>query len=292
MTFKSKYDVPVRKPLPGSAKDLRRQPSPPMKLARISSRVRREAREAVQRSHIALVGSPRRAGTGLCGSGTLVRIAGCAYVLTADHVIEQIQKFDSILIGPTQAPPTPRMDAAEVVRHAIRPFQRREAAWGPDLALIPIPEPIARALEGDSRISRVVSAVRRPPLRSLSTGYVILMGSPDETNTLAGDVATIAATALLGLIPKRRSCGGFDYFDIETLYGRGMRTPRSFGGVSGGGLWHVPVVRHRGRHYSAGPPQLIGVAFYQGPVSGNTRIVRAHGITSIYARLLAAVPPR
>ena len=76
---------------------------------------------------------------------------------------------------------------------------------------------------------------------------------------------------------------GYDYFDVPITYTKEFSIPRDFGGMSGGGLWQVPLIKKR----STGKLQheellFSGVVFYQQPIRDNESMVRCHGRRSVY----------
>ena len=56
--------------------------------------------------------------------------------------------------------------------------------------------------------------------------------------------------------------------------------PESFGGMSGGGLWHV--VPSESAPTGEFKLELEGVAFYQSAPTDGRRVIRCHGRQSIY----------
>ena len=72
----------------------------------------------------------------------------------------------------------------------------------------------------------------------------------------------------------------YDYFetDIDTR----DSVPHDFGGMSGGGLWQVPVTVTGPNSFTPIDFFLSGVIFYQGIGENNKRYLRCHGRQSIY----------
>ena len=58
--------------------------------------------------------------------------------------------------------------------------------------------------------------------------------------------------------------------------------PKSWGGMSGGGLWQVQLKRDMGTVRAISPYVLSGVLFYQWPTTPEVCGVRAHGRKSVY----------
>jgi hypothetical protein len=82
---------------------------------------------------------------------------------------------------------------------------------------------------------------------------------------------------------------GFDYVEMEIEPGMDHQLPHSFGGMSGGGLWQVPVVRDAEGNLSAVNHFLAGVLFYQGRAENGLRFLRCHGPQSVYKRVVDAL---
>jgi hypothetical protein len=58
--------------------------------------------------------------------------------------------------------------------------------------------------------------------------------------------------------------------------------PQSFGGVSGGGLWQIPLIKSLEGNIEPKEYILSGVVFYETGREGLYQSVRCHGRTSIY----------
>jgi hypothetical protein len=73
--------------------------------------------------------------------------------------------------------------------------------------------------------------------------------------------------------------GEFDYHDFDIDLS--LPGPRSFGGVSGGGLWRVWLYRTTPDGEIDWKISLHGVAFYELPIVNERRIIRCHGGRSV-----------
>lgn len=76
--------------------------------------------------------------------------------------------------------------------------------------------------------------------------------------------------------------GDHDYFTFPVGCSERSVAPRSFGGMSGGGLWQVPVVRDAQGQIEHDIPLLSGVVFYQVPTTDAYCGVKSHGRKSVY----------
>jgi hypothetical protein len=86
---------------------------------------------------------------------------------------------------------------------------------------------------------------------------------------------------------------GWDYLELGLGHEDTADIGPSFGGVSGGGVWRVPIYRNRndspGKEFFR-DMTLCGVAFYEEDRGrGDRYFIRAHGPRSIYERLVARV---
>jgi hypothetical protein len=93
-----------------------------------------------------------------------------------------------------------------------------------------------------------------------------------------------------GTEPRVFERDGFDYIDLRSRRSLEPKTPSSFGGVSGSGLWRFSIARLSESEIKPYAFQLAGVAFYQlADTDDGVATVRFHGPRSIYERLLPPV---
>jgi hypothetical protein len=78
------------------------------------------------------------------------------------------------------------------------------------------------------------------------------------------------------------SKGNHDYFAFPVSHGGRSVAPNSFEGMSGGGLWQVPLMRNDQGEIVHKPPLLSGVVFYQVPTTNTDYGVKCHGRQSVY----------
>src|SRR5688572_22117333 len=80
---------------------------------------------------------------------------------------------------------------------------------------------------------------------------------------------------------------GFDFVKLRVPCGE-RNFPRNCKGMSGGGMWLVPLsidangdpksIRHEA-------PILAGISFYQSEIENGERVIAGHGYDSIYSRV-------
>lgn len=110
----------------------------------------------------------------------------------------------------------------------------------------------------------------------------ILLGAPGEAavlptpSTLDMVIQAIISTSA----PKRFTKGRYDYLDLKELFGA-YGFPKSYGGFSGGPLWHVYVYLDPTTGERKELRQLAGMAFYEFSQRRKYRVIRCHGSKSI-----------
>ena len=119
-------------------------------------------------------------------------------------------------------------------------------------------------------------------------GIWFICGVPDEKTVNEPPIKDFAIIKRFqgfcgaGGVEKEYRVGNYDYLELEVHYNKDSQVPKSFGGVSGGGLWHVPL--QKSKEGKITPQEMIfsGVAFYQSSMIGNIRTIKCHGRRSIY----------
>jgi hypothetical protein len=80
--------------------------------------------------------------------------------------------------------------------------------------------------------------------------------------------------------------GDFDYLEITVDYRDPQSSlPKSLGGVSGGGVWQIPLRRLQSGEIEPEECLLSGVAFYQTAIEDGVRFLRCHGRRTVYVRV-------
>jgi hypothetical protein len=240
---------------------------------------------------VPLVGcsGPRDKIAKLAGSGTLLEFGGRKFVLTATHVWEWTSWAEGILFTLGEKP-----SALTVSRDHFNPKTlpwEGASEFGPDMTLLELPE--AAAADIAARKSFVNFALQRENFHSFSIpssdGIWVVIGAVGEESRIVEHLeanistAEIRGNAFFGSVDTMFSRSGYDYIDVgANLMLPGV--PQSFGGLSGGGLWQVPLAMHKSTSeiYLPIRPLLRGVAFWQTPPAGDKRTIRCHGPKSIY----------
>jgi hypothetical protein len=113
------------------------------------------------------------------------------------------------------------------------------------------------------------------------------IGAPAEQSTLRpGEEVERLTLFDSWATPDVCERGGFDYLDAAYDHTIRPTLPQSYGGISGSGLWRIPIKRPTVGSISwSHTARLESVAFYQKATHEQQHIIRCHGRKSI-CRLL------
>lgn len=240
------------------------------------------------------------------GSGTLVEIDGHYGLLTAEHVARNPDRPELRLDnlshdGPKLLVPPAEFPGGEPIESfALRVFttKRNNDEYGPDLAFIALPDsPLLRELRARRSFYPLTKDVEVKVADALQeTGFVPFCGFPAsqfvEKKPSHGytEVKMLRGFSFVTGPDKYEQRETWDYFELGVDRAEMGDIGDSFGGVSGGGIWRIPVFRKKGEPEGLEyfeKMTLAGVAFYEENLLPNGRFfVRAHGPRSIYERFL------
>jgi hypothetical protein len=240
----------------------------------------------------------------LGGSGSLVSIDGVEGILTAEHVVRDLQKRTSAGIILSGYP------KGDVHRFVFKPALCRDFSYharpdhpadGPDLSFLVLPPDTTAALRARKSFynlsKRRTAMLEDPPSREIGVWAICGIAEEwtiDAPSQMGFGRIKVFNGRLLGPLERIawRTSGDFDYINFEVVYDDGYGGPQSFGGYSGGGIWQLIIKPIEGlptvvdRH-------LMGVAFYQSDKTMRgaeaIREVFSHGRESIYRMLLSHV---
>jgi hypothetical protein len=142
------------------------------------------------------------------------------------------------------------------------------------------------------RRSRVL---RDPP--PIEQGGWILTGIVSEWTTLEEShygyrkVAEFKWVSGGGGVRNEQQRGEFDYLDFVARHDENYTGPKSFEGVSGGGLWQVVPELVEDGGVAIKEAVLSGVAFHQ-TITEQLSTIACHGRRSIYERVVAELIAR
>jgi len=216
----------------------------------------------------------------LAGTGTLVAVGDSHYILTARHVWEKVLK-SARAIGITLKEHVHQEFLLDTRSILIFGPDAPEvfAEWGPDLVFLRVPPGRVGAINAYQTFYNLTRPRQTEPGAELETW--VLMGTPAVLGSFKERHADLQICGFFvwGNTP-RQTRGEFDYLDIGVDVSLpGM--PEGFGGVSGGGLWHVLIRRSESSVGIDWCNSLEGVAFYQSDVANGRRTIRCHGDRSI-----------
>ena len=227
------------------------------------------------------VGEDEKAIQELMGSGTFVTIGDMAGILTAHHVANQFLTSDGLgltLIENEQNATIPWKH----IRH-IEVATPVNDEHGPDLSFLVLPKPNLEGIMANksfyplSPIQKDNQAKRDPWFVYGTIGERTTKESPNK-----GFVEVKGYYGFGGMTFAENifSKGEFDYVEVKADYGE-RDTPRSFGGMSGGGLWRAPLLINDDEKIVAKGHFLSGVIFYQTSLKDGARFLRCHGPESL-----------
>ena len=248
------------------------------------------------------VGLIRLEDSQLMGSGTLVRVGNKSGILTARHVLDGFSKVEElglILPKPNREKSFPMMPRIRIdaTKQTTFPLETKEDA-GPDLAFVELALADV-AWIGAIKSFRNLEKARMEILsddRNFPGSAFIVVGYPEEKSSkvYSQDRRELSMNFPGGLylsqIEYLPDANAFDYVELTVEHNQqDDPPPRSFGGYSGGGLWHVQMTGNTGGELKFTRGRLFGVAFYQsGIVDGRSRI-RCHFRRSVYEQLFNKV---
>ena len=233
----------------------------------------------------------------LLGSGVLVSAGNTRAILTAHHVIQVIEALPAnerlglLLEEKTNQPQTIDLDGV-----ALRKIAHGTGDTGPDLGAVMLAPPIAGSIGSIKSFfnldKRRDQMLHKPPDMRIGVwvaqGFIaentIVTRLPDGTVTRV----TFNGDGLFGYPNITENIDGYDYLDYPVSPLARQQTPSlpcSWGGMSGSGLWHIPLGSKVGNpqadeiEYDA--PLLSGILFRQRKVEGEMWIT-CHGGKSVY----------
>ncbi len=224
----------------------------------------------------------------LAGSGTLVQVGDSLYVLTAAHVWEEVLKSAS-KIGITLPEDLNHrflMDIDTIVPVGA-PKLPKWTEWGPDIIFLRIPPECVGAIKpfrvfynlsfkGPFQQQKI--ALKTPHLETW-----IIIGAPHALGKFpTPHYADIQINAFFCSAPVSHSKNGFDFLDFKADTSL-PDVPKSFGGVSGGGLWKILVFESPSTGKIDSTATLEGVAFFQSIIDDSHCVIRCHGPETIAA---------
>lgn len=239
--------------------------------------------------------TPRGQDAFLLGSGTLVAVGETRAILTAHHVVRILPRTGrlGLILSPTLQQHT--IDTQGLVFLEIA--RGTDDSTGPDLGAIILSPSIASSIGAKKtfyNLDRHRDAQLNAPL-DRHDGVWFVHGFIDENTVEEPGTAEYSRVKRFynlsgaGGPEPAIQVGDYDYFAFPVSYGARSVAPRSFGGMSGGGLWQVPLARDGQRALVHRAPLLSGVVFYQEATTEAQCGVKCHGPISVYRAAYDAI---
>ena len=225
------------------------------------------------------------------GSGTFITIGNKYGILSAEHVTRKLK--DSKL-GLVISEVEHRLIIDKKIFN-IHTISNGSDSSRPDLSFIHLPENTVgpmKAKKSFYNLDIARKAAIQSPMEN-DFGVWFICGFPDELTkygeqSIRGYDEAMGFTGLCGAfvgISKAYDIDEYDYYDISVGCGLEDKVPMSYDGVSGGGLWQVPINQNIENKFSWGEAVLSGVAFFQSDLKDNKRTITCHGRKSLYNSL-------
>lgn len=232
---------------------------------------------------------------GRIGSGVFANTCGHYGIVTAYHVAEAVMRQPEFAMSIAQRPHSlwlrsEHFEHVEIGHLSNNPNPEK----GPDLSFIIIREKnllaILHSLKSFCFLDTQKLDYFNCPLERLLWAVA---GSPFEAKkTLNADprqgVPLVSVPSFIGeaRFLSREERDPFDYVAVRVQTGGNY--PSNYEGVSGGGLWVIPLEGDEGGKVdtiSHARPILAGVAFFQSAPANDERIITGHGYDSIHSGL-------
>jgi hypothetical protein len=227
------------------------------------------------------------------GSGSFVKINNRKAILTAGHVCKEITKSKKIMLSI-------RADSHEFsietqLLEKVIDFDESQIGKGPDLAILYIPDHDVYRIEAYSNkrfldLSDCLNDIDPDSYDHIKSHFAFV-GAAAEHNETGSQGLVLHAYAYFCRGELYFMRDGYDYVQINIDRTKYPSVPKSFGGISGSGLWEFPLFRNtNGQIVWDGKSKLVGVAFAEiSTKEGFAYKILCHGIKSIYRRLFELV---
>ncbi len=233
-------------------------------------------------------------------SGTLAEIDGNKGILTAQHVSDMIRPRTCKYLGLMLSAREPRVVIdTTYFQKPIAMTRTVNRGKGPDLSFVVLPDTPELSWLKAKKSFYMLSREREDMLNEVDTLVSCcwaLFGCPFERTEVEYKCATrikelqVQGMIALSNVENEWSEGGYDYVDVAVRYGPDDTGPVDFGGVSGGGLWLLPLRKNLNTGLvECERAHLCGVAFFQTDRERVPKSIRCHGSQSIYKHLVPKV---
>lgn len=229
------------------------------------------------------------------GSGTLIIVNGYHSILTAEHVIAELKGKEHLGLLTSYRGHYHRYTFEKNHLSIHRIARGQIDSEGPDIGLIILPQENIGGLKAEKSFFNIDGQCDRfinKGFMPIDRGFWFTLGFPGafESNIKPnhGFAEIKGYKGLCGIsgIHKEYENHGYDYLEMSIEYeSHNQNLPKNFGGVSGGGIWQVPLNRNSQGKIEQDEYILSGVIFYQTQLEKNHRILRGHGRKTIYYKI-------
>jgi hypothetical protein len=218
-----------------------------------------------------------------------VTIGKAFAILTAHHVIQNLPKSGrlGVFLSPTHLPHSidrQGLHYLEIARGSVD-------SVGPDLGAVLLAPSIASSIAAKKTFYNLEQQhdklLFNPP--DSKDGLWFVHGFVDENTVVQPDAVSghgfvkfFYSFGGIGRPQTSHQIGDHDYLTIPVTFPTQPPVPRNFGGMSGGGLWQVPLARDESGELVHRTPLLSGVAFYQEALTDAGSGLKCHGRASVY----------
>lgn len=219
------------------------------------------------------------------GSGTLISFGILKGILTCAHVADAIHKRREVgIVVFCRDGRRPQGLKVKVTECHSTILRGSDPMKGPDLAFILLPAATAEQLSAYATFTNGLNR-RREAQESepeCDEAFAVVVGGVAEwtstSETVERSITTMGALSNVGAFKTSPGADGYDFFEFFAHPERNFRMPKSYHGVSGGGLWKFYLKSARGGGFDVVQARLVGVAFYQ----TDAGTILCHGPRSVY----------
>lgn len=228
------------------------------------------------------------------GSGTFVRIGNDIHgILTAQHVSQKLEDGDCQLGLDVSTSP----HALTIEKKHIRIVEvatPKIEEYGPDLSFIALSSKDVGTIKASKAVFHPLTPDKENLLHKaphLDEGIWFICGVPAEMTTYESPEASFDTVLVFqhftasGVIDTEFMRDHYDYAEMIAHHSPSKNLPKSFEGMSGGGLWQVLIEQTPNGEFRALQYFLSGVVFYQSEFKDNSRFIRCHFRQSLYKHL-------
>lgn len=231
----------------------------------------------------------------LIGSGTLIRHGSKFGILTAHHVINETSipfgSGSNAILGLSISKNTHRFELDARYCRPISIKKTDSEEYGPDMSFIEILDQqklnTVRAFCSFWNIDSL-GQNKFENCKKNKYGIWAISGFPYEDLKRNNNELDLNGTIGFSGIEKRFQRGVYDYLELSVNYSSRDKLPINFKGISGGGLWKIPLkidMSTGEKIFEMENPIFSGVVFYQTKLNNNYRFLRCHGPISVYDQL-------